>query len=243
MINLIDAHTHTISSGHAYSSLCENIKHASSIGLKYYGLSDHAPNMPGGPQLFHITNQVSIPRIIDGVIVLRGVELNILDEHGNVDIADEFLKNLDYTIVSLHTPCIESLGIELNTKACVNAMKHQYTTILGHPDDSRFPIDYETVIKAAKEFDVLVEINSSSLNPNAYRQGAKGNYKTIIELCNKYRANVILDSDAHICYNVGNVKNSINIANEYGLDQELIVNYNEKLIEKYFLSHYNKECK
>lgn len=51
MKSIIDMHTHTISSGHAYSTLHENVQFAKKNGIKILGLSDHGPNMPGGPQL------------------------------------------------------------------------------------------------------------------------------------------------------------------------------------------------
>ncbi|MFI3209762.1 MAG: PHP domain-containing protein, partial [Peptostreptococcaceae bacterium] len=37
---LIDLHTHTIVSGHAYSTVEENIKSAKEKGLKYLGMSE-----------------------------------------------------------------------------------------------------------------------------------------------------------------------------------------------------------
>ena len=36
---LFDLHTHTIASGHAYSTLKENIEEAAKIGLKALGIS------------------------------------------------------------------------------------------------------------------------------------------------------------------------------------------------------------
>ena len=37
---LIDLHTHTLVSGHAYSTIKENVKAAKLAGLKYIGLSE-----------------------------------------------------------------------------------------------------------------------------------------------------------------------------------------------------------
>ena len=52
MKSIIDLHTHALASGHAYSTVKENIEYAKINGLKYYGLSDHGVTMPGGPHLF-----------------------------------------------------------------------------------------------------------------------------------------------------------------------------------------------
>lgn len=48
---LIDLHTHTLVSGHAYSTIKENVEAAKLAGLKYIGLSEHAPNMLASPLL------------------------------------------------------------------------------------------------------------------------------------------------------------------------------------------------
>ena len=48
---LIDLHTHTLVSGHAYSTIKENVEAAKLAGLKYIGLSEHAPNMPAAARV------------------------------------------------------------------------------------------------------------------------------------------------------------------------------------------------
>ena len=42
-----DIHTHTTASGHAFSTFKENLEEAAAKGLTAYGMSDHAPAMPG----------------------------------------------------------------------------------------------------------------------------------------------------------------------------------------------------
>ncbi len=49
---IMDLHTHTMASGHGYSTLKENIDAAKEKGLKVLGLSEHGPAMPGGPHIF-----------------------------------------------------------------------------------------------------------------------------------------------------------------------------------------------
>ena len=43
----IDAHTHTVASGHAYSSLQEMAKAAADKGLEVLGITEHGPSVPG----------------------------------------------------------------------------------------------------------------------------------------------------------------------------------------------------
>ena len=44
---ILDTHTHTLASGHAYSTIDEMIQAAADKGLKLYALTEHAPAMPG----------------------------------------------------------------------------------------------------------------------------------------------------------------------------------------------------
>ena len=66
---LVDLHTHTLVSGHAYSTIKENVESAKLAGLKYIGLSEHAPNMPAAPHAYYFQNVHVIPKEIDGVKV------------------------------------------------------------------------------------------------------------------------------------------------------------------------------
>ena len=53
---LIDLHTHAIMSGHAFSTIMENIAEAKNKGLQVYGLADHAVNMPGTAHIAYFKN-------------------------------------------------------------------------------------------------------------------------------------------------------------------------------------------
>lgn len=230
---LIDLHTHTIVSGHAYSTVQENIQSAIDNGLKYLGLSEHAPNMPGGPHPYYFYNIYCIPREVNGLKVLRGIEANIIDFEGNTDVDDDMLTHINYVIASLHTPCIDAGSVEENTQAVLNVMDKSKVKIIGHLDDSRYPVNYEKVVKKAREKNIALEINNSSLKPTTFRQGAWDNVTTLLECCKKYNAKVILGSDAHISYDVGKFPYSEKIIEDLGFPKELVLNYNEEEIIKF----------
>lgn len=220
----MDLHTHTAASGHGYSTLKENIEAAKELGLKYLGLSEHGPAMPGGPHVFFFSNYRCIPRHHGDLRLFCGVEANILDYEGNLDVEEEILRRMDYVIASMHTFCVRPGSLEENTRAAIRAMQNPYVKILGHPDDSRYPLDYELLVKTALEEKVALEVNNSSLNPQAARKGGRENIITLLNICKRYRAPVILGTDSHICYTVGRFEETFELIREVDFPEELILN-------------------
>lgn len=220
----MDLHTHTIASGHGYSTLKENIEAAKEQGLAYLGLSEHGPAAAGGPHIFFFSNYRCIPRRYGDLRLFCGVEANIMDYEGSLDVEESILKKMDYVIASMHTHCVKPGSKEENTRASIQAMKNPYVKILGHPDDSRFPLDYEALVQAAVEERVALEVNNSSLNPQAVRKGARENIITLLRTCKKYQAPVILGTDSHICYTVGRFDEALALIREVDFPEELILN-------------------
>lgn len=224
MRSLMDLHTHTIASGHAYSTLKENIEIAQQRGLKVLGLSEHAPGMPGGPNVMYFWNYKCIPRQYGDLRLMCGVEADICDLNGGLDVDDFTLSRVDYVIASMHTPCLKSGTAYENTMAAIGAMKNPYVTILGHPDDSRFPLDYDLLVKAAVEEKVALEVNNSSLHPLAARQGARENIRMLLQKCKEYGCYIIIGSDAHTCYAVGDFTEAEQLLTELDFPRELVIN-------------------
>jgi putative hydrolase len=156
--------------------------------------------------------------------LLLGAELNIIDFDGKVDLDEYSLSKLDLAIASLHIPCIKQGSIENHTNAIIGAMKNPHVNIIGHPDDSRFLVDYEMIVKAAKEYHVLLEVNSSSLSPESFRQNAKENYLEMLKYCEKYEVSIALGSDAHVSDDVGNHEAGIELLESINFPEDLIIN-------------------
>ncbi|KRQ87104.1 putative phosphatase YcdX [Caloramator mitchellensis] len=219
---VIDTHTHTVASGHAYSTLIENCTEAAKNGMKMIAMTDHGPAMPGGPHIFHFGNLKVIPEEINGVKVLKGVELNIIDYNGNVDLDDARLSKLDFVIASLHDVCIQPGSKAENTRALIGAMKNKYVCAIAHPGNPAFEIDIDEMLKAAKEFNVLIEINNSSFTTS--RPGSYDNCKRIAYKALENGNMLTLGSDAHICYEVGRLDKAKKLLQELGADERYIIN-------------------
>ena len=105
--SVLDLHTHTVASGHAYCSLRERAKVASEKGLEVLGVTEHAPGMPGTCHQYYFDNLRVVPREMYGIQLLLGSEVNILDAQGTLDLGQHTLSSMDVVIASLHTPCMK----------------------------------------------------------------------------------------------------------------------------------------
>lgn len=234
MRDILDLHTHTLASGHAYNTISEMAKTASDMGLELLGITEHAPSMPGTCSSMYFINLHVVPRSLYGIRLMLGCELNILDADGTIDLPDYILKKMDLCIASIHPPCFQcESSIENNTNAIINAMKNPYVKIIGHPDDDRFPLNYEEIVRTAKEEHVLLELNNSSVAPNGFRINAENNIITILELCKKHRTSVIMSSDAHIFTEIGNHSYVKKIIDEVLFPEELVVNRSLEALQKF----------
>lgn len=231
MKDVLDVHTHTTASGHAYSTFCEVIQAAKEKNLQLVGISDHAPKMPGSCHDFYFLNFKNIPRDAYGIKLVMGAELNIIDYSGSTDLPAQILKGLDYAVASLHNPCIEPGTVAENTAAIIGVMRNPHVVIIGHPDNPKYPVDFEKIAQAAAENKVLLEINNSSYKTVGYRAGSRENAKLMLAACKKYNASVIMGSDAHIDLDVGNHELSQAVIAENNFPEELVVNSSA---EKFF---------
>ena len=95
MLDVLDIHTHTTASGHAYNTIYEMAQSASRKGLALLGISDHGPAMEGSASKHYFRSSRCIPRELYGVKILFGCELNIMDYDGGVDLDEIFAGTLD----------------------------------------------------------------------------------------------------------------------------------------------------
>ena len=231
---IADLHIHTIASGHAYSTVEEYAAAAKKKKLKVIAFTDHGPAMQGGADPYHFSNQRMIPDILNGVRILRGGELNIIDSDGHLDLTDEYLKTLDFVSIAMHPKCgYEGKGERENTEALLKAMINPYVKVIAHPGNPMYPIDFKKVIPIAKERGILIELNNSSLTIS--RKGSFGRCFEIAKFVKNIGWKVTLGSDAHISTMVGDLDTALKMATDAGLKKEDIINTSMELIDEYLV--------
>ena len=233
MKDVLDVHMHTIASGHAYSTVREMITVAKERGLELVGLSEHGPAMEGSCGQMYFCNFKVIRQQEWGIDVVMGAELNILDYAGSVDLPAQRLRGLDYAIASLHDNVIDPGTREENTAAILGAMRNPAVSIIGHPDNPVYPVDFDALARAAKEQHVLLEINNSSYKPNGSRSGSEPYGRQLLAACKKYGTAVICGSDAHIDLDVGTHAYSWKLIEACDFPEELVVNTSVEKFESF----------
>lgn len=231
---IMDLHTHTLASVHAYSTVTENAREAKRKGLEILGVSDHGYGMKHTTLPEYWFNLKVLPNYLEGVRLLKGIEMNICNHKGDL-FEEDLLGKTDYVVASIHGNVFDYSWGDTGdyTQAMVGAVeRYPQINILGHPDDGRFPVDYERVMRACKENGVAVEINVASLKPDGFRQNTHENQKKYLKICKELEVPVIIDSDAHMSTWVGDFDLALEIIKEVDFPEELIVNTSWEKLEK-----------
>jgi len=226
----IIAELHTHSSDycwHAKNTIDEQIPVARDMGFKYYASTNHAPILDDGtPTMFYLNN---LNRKYDGIKFLAGMEADLRDLHGGLDVAQADLLRLDFVIASIHNLCIEPECGDF-TYALVQLAKNPAIDCIGHI--ARYPdykYDLETVLKAVKENGKMIEFNNSSIEESG-RKDACGH---VADRCAALGINSIVTSDAHSIKELGNHKMALEMLKEKNFPEELVINASEERLEAF----------
>ena len=229
----LDMHTHTLASGHAYSTIQEMARAGAEKGLKLLGITEHTSGIPGTCDPIYFRNLHVVPREMYGVDLMLGAEINILDAKGNMDADEALMKRLDIRIAGIHLLCYEHGTKDENTFGMIQAIRHPYIQIISHPGDGTAELDFEPIVQASKECGTLLEINNSSLKPARGKQDARVNNLEILRLCKQYEVPVILGSDAHISFDIANYQYVYELLHETEFPEALIVNRSVEVFRNY----------
>ena len=164
-----DLHAHTLGSDGS-DSVEEMAQAALDLGYEYVGITDHTPSLriANGQSIQNLRAQI---REIDELNakssefrILKSAEVDILAD-GTLDLPDDVLRELDYTVCSIHSRF--AMDREKQTERVLRAMDNPYFTILGHATGRLllkrpgYELDFERIIRHAKERGRFFELNSS----------------------------------------------------------------------------------
>lgn len=235
-----DYHCHTVYSD-GNNEIEDIIAGAVRRGLAEVAITDHGPAALGiGVKDAGVYRELRerLQEIEDKNLptVLVGAEANITSIDGKLDLPDEFTRELDVLIASMHpytVPATLKDGITLfasnhlrhlgrnwrehainaNTKAIVACLYYNDVDILAHPG-LFFEVDVEEVARACVKNKVYFEINCGHEHPDV----------SAIIKAERTGVDFIVNSDAHFPESVGNFGYGEDIITSLNIDAERIAN-------------------
>jgi DNA polymerase (family 10) len=187
-----DLHCHSKWDGGA-NSIEIMAKAAQDMNYEYLGITDHTKflRIEHGLDEKKLSQQrKEIDKLnnrLKNFKILQGAETNILND-GSIDIKDEALKKLDYAIAGIHSNF--KMEKEKMTERIIKAMRNPYIKIISHPTGrilkrrDEYQCDFDKILRVAKEFKVILEINSFperlDLNDQNIRRAKEAGVKMVI---------------------------------------------------------------
>ena len=223
-----DLHTHSNWDG-GKNSIWEMVSRAREMGYEYYGVSDHTKFL----KIEHGLNekQLALQRKEIGKLnrklekigarfrILQGAETNIL-KSGKLDIGDKALAQLDYAVGGVHSNL--KMSKEEMTERIIKAIKNPYLNIIAHPTGRilkkrpGYEVDIEKVFRAAKEFGVALEVNSSPERLDLSDVN--------IRLAKEMGVKMVIDTDSHQLSHLKNMELGISQARRGWAEKKDIIN-------------------
>lgn len=221
-MNIIaDLHTHTKGSDTLDRTLLLMTGVAKERGLSYLAFTDHAPITSNHYTSWDNKEWEGVPKEIQGVRLLRGVEADILDFKGSLGIPSDTLKSLDIVLAALHKYCIQPSERIAHTEAYEAILCNPYVDILAHPGETAFPFDEAYIMKLAAKEGKAIEITALSHknDPDSIK-----NERNLVQLAMKYGTLLAISSDAQNPSNIGNFDTIPLMLSEFNVPKELVIN-------------------
>ncbi|GHH77052.1 DNA polymerase/3'-5' exonuclease PolX [Streptomyces sulfonofaciens] len=218
-----DLHTHT-SLTDGLAPLDEMVAAAARRGLRYYAVTDHAPDLA----MQRMTDEKALAqrervRELDGahrgMRLLHGTELNIGPD-GEVDWPEDFLAGFDLCVASLHSHF--GLGRRAMTRRLVRACEHPRINVIGHPTGrligKRPPVDadWDEVFAACARTGTALEVNAQ---PDRLDLGDED-----ILRAKEFGVRFAVDSDAHSVLHLAQLRYGVGTAQRGWLTPRDVIN-------------------
>jgi DNA polymerase (family 10) len=219
-----DLHAHTFGSDGS-DSVEEMTEAAQELGYEYLGITDHTPSLKiaNGQSIDAFRAQIrQIDKLnghLSGFRVLKSAEVDILAD-GSLDLPDEVLAELDYTVCSIHSRF--AMDREKQTERILRAMDNRYFTILGHATGRLllkrpgYELDFERIVLHAKDQGRFFELNSSPDRLDLSAENAK--------LVRAAGIKIAISTDSHSSGEYGTVRYGIEQARRAGLEKTDVLN-------------------
>jgi putative hydrolase len=215
----VDLHSHTLFSKCGMFTYMDLLTRAKELGVEMLAITDHGSGVGGSiPGTFF--ERMGQP--LSEVTLLKGVECNVLDGTGRIDLPQTRHEWIDIVLLGLH----KNLPVKMSRSTCTNFLVHAIEKnpiidIITHPNDPNFPVDWNTLAELAVEKGVALELNNSKIR---YRRATIDDTVAMLESFASAGALLTINSDTHALNELGDDSDVRPLVEMVGYPNELIVN-------------------
>jgi len=221
-----DTHTHTTNSD-GEETPEEMVQAAIEEGLEYYGIADHAPSAQAlgkkGAREEILRQKKEIEELrkkYRGKIeIFFSAEVDITAA-AEVELPPELIALYDYTTASIHSSFSQSK--EQMTQRLINALKHPYVDVIGHPTGrllgkrEAYEVDWDQVFEVAAAEGKFLEINAFPTRLDLP--------DTLVREAKKRGIKFVINTDAHHSSQLDNMRFGVAVARRGWCGKSDIIN-------------------
>lgn len=216
----VDFHVHSLFSQCGLHTILELLTQAKQLGMKGFAITDHGLTLGGR------LNSVFFERFKcpdPDFLLYKGIECNIIDDEGGIDLPRNFLPYIDIVLLGIHPNCKKGLRAEDYTGMLIKAMhKNPQVDIITHPNDPAYPVDYDRLAKAAAAEGVALELNNSKI---CYSRSSVDEAIQLLTACKTSGCFIAVNSDTHAIHELGDDSAVLPLIKKTAFPTELILNY------------------
>ncbi len=215
----VDLHSHTLMSQCGIHTHLEMLKAAREKGLSGLAITDHGPALKG-----RLPSPVyeRLVQPVPGIRYIKGIEANVTDAEGAIDVPDWLLPLLDIVLLGLHVRFPWRRGSEDWTDALIEAMRRNpWVDVITHPVDENFPLDLERLAKEAQKLGMALELNNSKV---LYKRTTTNEVSRFLAICRDTGCKVAVCSDSHTVEEIGGDESVRPLLEASGIPGAQIVN-------------------
>jgi putative hydrolase len=218
----VDLHVHSLFSACGLHTFLELLEHGRRIGLKAMAITDHGLAAGGGRLTSVFFERFQQP--CRDIKLYKGIEHNILDEKGAIDVSWQMMPFVDILLFGVHPNLPPGRSKEYYTDIVIAAIeKNPFLDILSHPNDPMYPLDYRKLAKKAKETGMALELNNSKV---LYARSTAEEALDLIHACKETGCLMAVNSDTHAIQELGRDEAVRPLLEKAKFPEEMIVNRN-----------------
>lgn len=215
----VDLHSHTLMSQCGIHTHLEMLHAAREKGLAGLAITDHGPALKGRHPS-PVYERLGQP--VPGIRFIKGIEANVTDADGTIDVPEWLLPMLDIVLLGLHVRFSWRRGSTDWTEALIEALRRNpWVDVITHPVDEHFPLDLERLAKAAQAQGIALELNNSKVH---YRRTTPEEVARFLAICRDTGCKLAVCSDAHTVEEIGDVEAVRPLLEASGIPDSQVVN-------------------